>query len=66
MAPPGASPYGQPGPYDPEPPGLGTDLFAIVGPEQPSGNRKGLLILTIAAVVAVVMAIVIVAVLSSS
>lgn len=46
--------------------GLGTDLFSIVGPEQPSsGNRTGMLILmAVAAAAAVVIAILIVAVLS--
>ncbi|MFG3439090.1 protein kinase [Nonomuraea sp. NPDC047897] len=64
-------PYGAGSPHEPRPErpdshGLGTDLFAIAGPEQrPTGNRKGLLILAVAAAVAVVMAIVIVAVASS-
>ncbi|MEU8102436.1 serine/threonine-protein kinase [Nonomuraea muscovyensis] len=77
QAPPGARPPGPQLPYGARPPheprperpdshGLGTDLFAIAGPEQrPADNRKGLLILAIAAAVAVVMAIVIVAVASS-
>lgn len=71
--PPGAQqhPYGARPPHEPLPErpdshGLGTDLFAIAGPEQrPSGNRRGLLILAMAAAVAVIMAIVIVAVASS-
>ncbi|MFI6736724.1 serine/threonine-protein kinase [Nonomuraea sp. NPDC050451] len=47
--------------------GLGTDLFAIAGqPEQPSGNRNGMLVLmAVAAAAAVVIAVLIVALFSS-
>ncbi|MET7328645.1 serine/threonine-protein kinase [Nonomuraea sp. NPDC005650] len=47
--------------------GLGTDLFAIAGqPEQPTGNRNGMLVLmAVAAAAAVVIAVLIVALLSS-
>ncbi|MFI7126233.1 protein kinase [Nonomuraea sp. NPDC050153] len=47
--------------------GLGTDLFAIAGqPEQPAGNRNGMLVLmAVAAAAAVVIAVLIVALLSS-
>ncbi|MER5999005.1 protein kinase [Nonomuraea angiospora] len=68
----------QPGPQQPPPPpggqqvppqgkGLGTDLFAIAGqPEQPSGNRNGMLVLmAVAAAAAVVIAVLIVALFSS-
>ncbi|WP_219504970.1 serine/threonine-protein kinase [Nonomuraea ceibae] len=59
-----------PGPQQPERPdshGLGTDLFAIAGPDEPaSGNRKGMLMLMgVAAAAAVVIAILIVALLQS-
>ncbi|MEU8245329.1 protein kinase [Nonomuraea sp. NPDC048916] len=67
MSPPGPqqAPHMMP-PDVPEAQGLGTDLFSIVGPEQPSsGNRTGMLILmAVAAAAAVVIAILIVAVLS--
>ncbi|WP_431916761.1 protein kinase domain-containing protein [Nonomuraea jabiensis] len=69
----------QPGPQQQPPPppggqqvpqqgkGLGTDLFAIAGqPEQPSGNRNGMLVLmAVAAAAAVVIAVLIVALFSS-
>ncbi|WP_113699566.1 serine/threonine-protein kinase [Nonomuraea lactucae] len=62
-------PYGmgQPPPERPDSGGLGTDLFAIAGPEQrPAGDRTGMLILMgVAAAAAVVIAILIVAVLSA-
>jgi hypothetical protein len=69
----------QPGPQQQQPPapggqqvprqgkGLGTDLFAIAGqPEQPTGNRNGMLVLmAVAAAAAVVIAVLIVALFSS-
>ncbi|MGW6497097.1 protein kinase domain-containing protein [Nonomuraea angiospora] len=68
----------QPGPQQQPPPpggqqvpqqgkGLGTDLFAIAGqPEEPSGNRNGMLVLmAVAAAAAVVIAVLIVALISS-
>ncbi|MEV0591628.1 serine/threonine-protein kinase [Nonomuraea cavernae] len=68
MSPPGPQqiPAPLPSPEDDRAQGLGTDLFSIVGPEQPSsGNRTGMLILmAVAAGAAVVIAILIVAVLS--
>ncbi|WP_197094061.1 hypothetical protein [Nonomuraea sp. SBT364] len=52
-------------PERPDSQGLGTDLFAIAGPDQPAnGNRKGMLMLMgVAAAAAVVIAILIVALL---
>ncbi|GAA3111458.1 hypothetical protein [Nonomuraea salmonea] len=69
---PGQQP-GQPQPVGPqqgisESHGLGTDLFAIAGPEekQPAGNRNGMLVLmAVAAAAAVVIAVLIVALFSS-
>ncbi|MET8869782.1 hypothetical protein ABZW11_43200 [Nonomuraea sp. NPDC004580] len=69
---PGRQP-GQPQPVGPqqgisESHGLGTDLFAIAGPEekQPAGNRNGMLVLmAVAAAAAVVIAVLIVALFSS-
>ncbi|TXK38360.1 serine/threonine-protein kinase [Nonomuraea sp. C10] len=53
----------------PEPddaPGLGTDLFSIVGPEQRPSNRTGMLVLMgVAAAAAVVIAILVVALLTN-
>ncbi|MEV0148509.1 MULTISPECIES: protein kinase [unclassified Nonomuraea] len=66
---PGPAPYGPQGMATerPDSKGLGTDLFAIAGPEErPSGNRTGMLVLmAVAAAAAVMIAILIVAILSS-
>ncbi|MFI6788644.1 protein kinase [Nonomuraea sp. NPDC050383] len=66
---PGPAPYGPQGMATerPDSKGLGTDLFAIAGPEErPAGNRTGMLVLmAVAAAAAVMIAILIVAILSS-